>query len=196
LPVERGLQLGARIGYALPVGTIAQSNGAAHLSDLETASIPIGIDVGYRFTPHLYAGGTIAWGPGISPNSANTCPSPISCFRQNAELRLDARLYFARDGRVHWWTSGGAGWEVATFAQSNQGSTITSTLTGPVFANLQIGFEFQRGNQALGPYFGVAFAEFLSKGVNPSNPPVPTWLPDPGLHTWLTLGLRGSYGPW
>jgi hypothetical protein len=198
--VERGPQLGARIGYSLPIGTIASATSGTsapptHLSDLETASVPIGIDAGFRFSHAVYVGGTITWGPGIAPNSQATCPTGASCFRQNAELRLDARFYFARGRQVQWWTSLGTGWEVAAFSQSNQGNTITSTLTGPILANAQIGFDL-RQDPAIGPYFGLAVAEFLTQGLNPAATHVSTWMPDPGVHTWITLGLRGSYGPW
>jgi hypothetical protein len=201
MPVEHGPQLGARIGYALPVGTISQASsgatsGPTHLSDLETASVPLGIDAGYRFSKVFYLGGTITWGLGIDPNSHRTCPATDSCWRQNAELRLDARFYFARERKVDWWTSLGTGWEVAAFSQSKQGNSVTSTLTGPVFADVQFGFDWRRGYRTFGPYFGLSVAEFLTRGVNPSAVPESTWMPDPGVHTWITLGLRGSYGPW
>jgi hypothetical protein len=197
LPVPRGFQLGARLGYSVPTGALsAGASLTAHLSDLETATVPIGVDAGYRFSRGFYLGGTLAWGPGISPNSSRTCPAPSSCFRQNAQLRIDARLYLARGTRVGWWAGLGAGWEVAAFAQTSHDSTVTATLTGPVLADLQVGFDWQRGRRAVGPYFGVALAEFLTDGVNPSAAPVDTWIPHPGIHTWITLGLRGSYGPW
>jgi hypothetical protein len=194
MPVPRGFQLGARIGYSLPVGTISQ--GSSHLSDLETASVPIGLDAGYRFSPQLYLGGAIAWGPGISPNSSDTCPTGISCFRHNTQLRADARLYLAPDARVGWWMGFGAGWEIGVFSRTYQGNTVTSTLTGPVIADLQFGFDSRVGMRAIGPYFGVAISEFLTDGVNPPAAPVQTWISDPGPHAWITLGLRGSYGPW
>jgi hypothetical protein len=195
--VPQGLQLGARIGYSLPAGRLALgSPPPTHLSDLETASVPIAIDAGFRFSPRAYLGGTIAWGPGIPPNSASTCPAQVSCFRQNAELRLEARLYFLPEARAGWWTAIGAGWEIASFAQTYQGHTVTATFTGPVFADLQLGYEWRCRSAALGPYFGFALAEFLTEGVNPAASPVSTWIPNPGPHTWVTIGLRGSYGPW
>jgi hypothetical protein len=192
---ERGVQLGARLGYSLPTGTL--SNGAAastHLSDLETASVPIGIDAGFRFSHLAYLGATVAWGPGIAPNNPATCPPGLSCFRQDAQLRVEGRLYFDPSNTVNWWMGFGAGWEVAAFAQSAGGSTVTATFTGPVFGDLQIGFD-SRTRPAIGPYFGLTFAEFVTEGIHPAAAPVSTWL-DPSLHVWFTLGLHGSYGGW
>jgi len=191
-----GLQFGARIGYALPTGML--SHGSAlqtHLSDLETASVPLGIDAGYRFSPRFYLGGTLAWGPGISPNSGHTCPGGDSCFRQNAELRFDARVYLTPETPAGWWVAFGAGWEVAAFSQSYRGAGVTSTLTGPVFADFQLGRDWGRGPVVIGPYLGLSLAEYVTEGVNPAVSPVSTWISDPSLHTWITLGLRGSYGP-
>jgi hypothetical protein len=154
------------------------------------------LDAGYRFSPQWYVGGSIDWGPGVSPNSQKMCPTSVSCSRQNAQLRVDARLYLAPDARVGWWVAFGAGWEVAAFAQTYQNSTVTSTFTGPVYGDLQLGLDSRTGAAAIGPYFGFAIAEFLTEGINPAATPVPTSIPNPGVHTWITLGLRGSYGPW
>src|ERR1700679_2752082 len=54
MPVPRGLQLGARIGYALPTGRFGGdgSNASGSISNVETAIVPIGVDAGYRLPPH------------------------------------------------------------------------------------------------------------------------------------------------
>jgi hypothetical protein len=192
---ERGVQLGLRLAYSLPTGTL--SSGAAtstHLSDLETASVPIGLDAGFRFSHRAYLGATLAWGPGIAPNNPATCPAGLSCFRQDAQLRVEGRLYFDPGKKVDWWMGFGAGWEIAAFAQTSGPSTVTATFTGPVFGDVQIGFD-SRTQPAIGPYIGLTFAEFVTEGINPAAAPVSTWL-DPSLHVWFTLGLHGSYGLW
>jgi hypothetical protein len=197
MPVPRGLQLGARLGYSLPVGPLASNpNLSTSLSNLETATVPIGIDAGYRFSPSTYLGGTLAWGPGIAPNSQGTCGFGDSCFRQDAQLRVDGRLYLAPDAKKGGWLGLGVGWEIAAFSDSHLGHTITSTLTGPVFADLELGLDFRRDALAIGPYIGVTLAEFVTEGVNPATAPVSTSISDPSIHAWVTLGLRGSYGPW
>jgi hypothetical protein len=197
LPAQRGLQLGARVGYALPTGTLS-NNGSLNtsLSHLETASVPIGIDAGYRLSPRVYLGGTLAWGAGIAPNAPGTCPANASCFRQDAQIRAEVRYYFAPERRVAWWGSLGSGWEIAAFSQSVQGSGVTSTLTGPVIADIQLGFDTRRGARGIGLYAGLSFAEFLTHGLSPAQTSVPTWIDDPAMHVWFTLGLKGSYGPW
>jgi hypothetical protein len=156
LPAQRGLQLGARIGYALPAGALSDDSALnTSMSHLETASVPIGIDAGSRLSPRVYLGGTVAWGPGFAPNTPGTCPASVSCFRQDAQLRAEVRYYFAPERKVAWWGSLGAGWELAAFSQSAQGSGVTSTLTGPL-GDLEVGFDARRGARAIGPYVGLS----------------------------------------
>jgi hypothetical protein len=197
MPAERGLQLGARLGYALPVGAVANDPSlSTSMNRLETASVPIGIDVGFRLSPRVYVGGTFAWGPGIAPNTPGNCPANASCFRQDAQLRAEARFYLAPERRVGWWMSVGAGWELAAFSQSAQGSSATATLTGPVFPDLELGFDVRREARGIGPYVGLSLAEFVTHGQSPAETPVPTWIGSPSVHMWFVLGLRGAYGPW
>jgi len=193
---ERGVQLGARLGYSLPTGSLSDGSAAStHLSDLETATVPVGIDAGFRFSHLAYLGATLAWGAGIAPNNPATCPAGASCFRQDAQLRVEGRLYLHPNAKVNWWVGFGAGWEVAAFAQSAGPNTVTATFTGPVFGDLQVGFD-SRTQPAIGPYFGLTVARFVTEGINPAAAPVSAWIQDPSLHVWFTLGLHGSFGLW
>lgn len=198
---ERGLQLGARIGYALPTGSVGgDTSSSTSLSHLETALVPIGLDGGYRLSPHFYVGGTAVWAPGTGPASPSPCTTQgVSCFRQDAQLRGEVRAYLAPYGKVGWWASAGAGWELASFAQTLSGSgngTVHSTRTGPILPDLQLGFDVRREATAVGFYVGLSVAEFLTQGVDPAAASEPTWIPDRAVHTYVTLGMRGSYGPW
>lgn len=77
LRVTRGVQLGVRVGYALPIGTLTgriPTEHALYLSDLFTASVPLGVDVGSRVSRALYLGGTFAWASGIRSVSGYLTP--------------------------------------------------------------------------------------------------------------------------
>jgi hypothetical protein len=193
-----GLQLGLRLGYALPVGRLGgeAGNGGAYIASLETASVPVGVDVGQRVSPRLYVGGTATWGPGTNASNG-PCQTPgVSCFRQDAQLRGEVRAYLAPYGKVGWWVSAGAGWELASFAQSVGSSTVTATRTGPILPDLQLGFDIRHETVAVGFYFGITVAEFLTQGLDPAATAVSTWIPDRDVHSWITVGMRGTYGPW
>ncbi|HEY6462885.1 MAG TPA: hypothetical protein VIY73_22095 [Polyangiaceae bacterium] len=195
---DHGLELGVRLGYSLPMGRMggASGNGGAFISSFETASVPIGVDVGERISPRLYVGGTATWGPGTKTSTGSCGTAGVSCFGQDAQLRGEVRASLAPYGKVGWWVSAGAGWELASFAQSVGSSGVTSTRTGPIFPDLQIGFDIRHEAVAVGFYFGVTVAEFLTQGLDPAATAVSTWVPDRDVHTWVTVGMRGTYGPW
>jgi hypothetical protein len=196
-PPIRGWQLGARVAYALPFGPVSSGSTPGlntRMSDLETATVPLAIDGGFRLSRAAYLGGTLVWGPGIAPNSGG-CPSNDSCFRQTMQARVEARLY-PDPRKSGWWLAFATGWEASTFSQGRNGSSVTRTFSGPVLADLEIGVDTHRDFPAIGPYFGLGFVEYLSQGLNPAAAPVSTWIPSPGLHAWVTLGLRGTLRPW
>jgi hypothetical protein len=167
-----------------------------HLSDLETASVPVGIDAGYRFTRVFYLGGTAIWAPGTTPNAGGPCKSPgVSCAEHDAQVRLDARFYFAPEAHVTGWLALGIGWEFATFSQSTAATSSTAMLTGPIIPDVQLGFDVRGRSFSMGPYLGVTGSTFVTDSVTPAGAPS-TWIKDPTAHTWITLGLRASYDPW
>jgi hypothetical protein len=193
-----GVQLGARLGYSLPVGPFGtQADGlGSDISDQLTAVVPLAIDAGYIVGRWLYLGSSIAWAPGIAPNTPGPCQTfGVGCFRQDVQVLLDARVYMTPDARVTGWVSVDAGWELATFATTVGSSTVTATYSGPILFDGRIGFEVRSQAVAVAPYLGVAVGEFLTHGLDPSAAPVPTWI-GTAAHEWITLGLRGTYGPW
>jgi hypothetical protein len=196
--VAPGVLLGARFGYAWPTGMLGGSNSGlnSHLSDLESGSVPVGVDAGYRFTPVFYLGATAIWAPGVSPNAGGPCRTAgVWCTEHDAQLRIDARFTFAPEARVTGWFALGAGWEFATFSTSTSATSNTSTLTGPIFPDVELGFDVRGRSFAMGPYFGVTGSTFVTEGLNPGTSPTSTWIHDPTPHTWITLGMRATYDP-
>jgi hypothetical protein len=196
---HRGVQLGARLGYAVPVGSLRSTAGGTDISNLEAASVPIGVDLGVRVSPATYLGGTVSWGAGIAPNGAEACArSNVHCAEHDVQARVEARVYFAPEKKVTGWLAAGLGWEVATYAQSIAGGySVTSTYSGPIFPDLQLGVDWRAagGDVLFGPYVGMTIATFMTAGIDPAKTPAPTWVSSPPLHTWLTIGFHGSYGP-
>jgi hypothetical protein len=60
---ESGVELGARTGFGLPLGEASKDN---KMSDGFTGHVPIQLDVGYRFTRNIYAGGYFMYGLGLT----------------------------------------------------------------------------------------------------------------------------------
>jgi hypothetical protein len=196
-PFHRGLQLGARLGYSVPVGSVTPGSGGTQISNLETASVPIGVDFGVRVSPVTYLGATVSWGPGLSPNNSGACSlSNVHCSEHDAQARLEARFYLRPHANPTGWLALGAGWEVATFNQSIAGGyAVTSTYTGPIFPDMQLGVDWRSGDILFGPYVGATISTFMTAGQDPTTSSVPTMVPSPSQHAWLTIGFHGTYGP-
>ena len=196
-PPSHGLELGAGLGYSLPIGPlgVASEGLGTHISNLETAAVPLSLEAGYLFSGWLFVGGTLSWGPAVAPNNPGPCRGAgVSCFDQDIQALAVARLYFDPRAHTTGWLGVAVGWEAATFATSASGTTRKATYTGPVMADLRLGFEVRSRPIAIAPYLGVAFGEYVTRGVDPASPPVPVWI-GTALHEWVTLGIRGTYGP-
>jgi hypothetical protein len=196
-PVFHRVQLGLGLGYSLPIGPLGTQADrlGSDISDLETAAVPIAIDAGYFARRWLYLGGSLVWGPGSGPHSTgSTCTTPgVHCFRQDAQLLAEARVYMTPAAPTRAWVSVDVGWELATFATSVGASTLTSTYSGPILFDGRLGFEGPVGPLTIAPYLGVAVGEFVTRGLNPSSAPVGTWIATAN-HEWVTVGVRLAYG--
>lgn len=193
MPVDHGFQIGARFGASFPSGNLYGGAAPTRLDDLDGPNFPFGIDLGYRLSPRFYVGGTLTWGQGTS-SSVPSCTAPASCFKEDTQIRLDARVYLAPHGKIGWWLGAGAGWELFGFSHTQGDSTSTATFMGPVLADVQLGFDIRKGMVAVGPFVGMAIGEFTTEALNPAFGGEPGITPS--VHVWLSLGLRGSYGPW
>src|SRR5262245_53604601 len=76
---DQGVDLGLRLGYAIPLGSVAESAGgtSADLNNLVDGVVPIWVDLGYRFNPNFMLGLYFQYGFGLLSDSS--CPSPLSC---------------------------------------------------------------------------------------------------------------------
>jgi hypothetical protein len=182
-----GLQLGVRVSYAAPEGGLAGPyvQSAPAMSDVFGPWYALGVDVGFRFMPALYLGVTAAWGPtgaGMAPTHGGSV----------ANLLFDARFYLAPESRSGAWLAYDAGWEIAT-VDAGAGH---ATYQGPVVADLQCGYDIRGGAVAVAPYVGVSFSELVTHALDPEPPGFVAAIEARAYHEWLTVGLRGSYGPW
>ena len=191
---SRGVELGARVGYAFPMGTLTGGSGSAPLDQMETGAVPLSVDAGYRLTPRTYLGGVFTWAPGTQPGNG-PCPSTDSCSAQSFQIRGDARTYLGGTRYGAGWASAGLGWEVATFGERGSSQSITSTLTGPLL-DLELGYEGRPGGFTIGPYVGATMGVYVTQGIDPAAGPFSTAIHDAAPHEWVTVGLRGGFGPW
>jgi hypothetical protein len=192
LPATRGWELGARLGMAHPGGPVGAGAYATtpNVSDVAQTWVPLGIEGGYRFSPVVYAGATLAWGPLVG-NQSGLCSA---CnFRYDLQVRPEVRLYLNPRGTVDPWFSVGPGWEVlhVSIGDSPSGD---ATYEGP-FGEAEFGVDVRLHALAIGPYLGAAVGGFVTRSLDP-EPAHESSSFGMAPHEWFTLGVRGSYGPW
>jgi hypothetical protein len=194
LRASHGLQVGVRLAVAHPGGQPGQGAPATtpSMGELAEAWAPLGLDVGYRFNPYVYFGGTLLWGATFGDDSA-VC---AACgFRYDFQALTELRLYPAPEATVNPWFGVGIGWELMHLNFVSEGPTGTANYQGPVLGNFEIGLDVRRRAVAIGPYFGVELAEFALRNLDPTPPHETSSIGAHALHEWFTLGLRASYGP-
>jgi hypothetical protein len=185
------LELGARLGVAVPTGHFATNpdgSSTAALSDVYNAKIPILLEFGYDVTPNWVIGISAQYGFIIDKKGA--CSVPMSCSDHDLELGIQGQYHFAPDERTDAWLGLGIGYEVQSETDSFSDHVDHYTLEGPQFMKFQGGADFKLGRlMTLGPFMSFSLAEYNRMSVNGvSNDITAT-----ALHEWLSLGFKGTF---
>jgi hypothetical protein len=161
--------------------------------------LPIWLDAGYRLSRHFYAGAYFQVAPAFV--ASEVCPKNLSCsaydIRAGANLHWHIKWAFANGawaGAFDPWLGIGTGYEGAYIHLETQfGARSQESYKAFEYANLQFGLDYAPGPLHLGGFFATSLAQFLS--VTQTNPISSDSfaIPDPALHLWFILGLRGQY---
>ncbi len=97
-------------------------------------------------------------------------------------------------GRFDPWVGLGTGFESAiVHLETQAGARSHQSYNGLEYGNLQLGADYVAAPMHLGAFAGLSLAEFL--GTTQTNPTGSHGyeIPDPALHLWFSLGVRGQY---
>lgn len=202
-----GFDLGARLGYGIPMGKTNDDGTNDKLSEAISGMVPIQIDLGYRFTPNLMVGGYFMYGFGFAGDSLSKSCDQLKAFGIDAtcsthDVRLGAQVQYhiSPDAQVDPWVGAGIGYEWLTFGFEGGGTKLSSTGHGFEFINLQGGADFAVApNFGLGPFVMLSVGQYSDVSNDCSGSSC-----DPGdsssdsidkkaMHEWLTLGVRGTF---
>jgi hypothetical protein len=177
-----GLTIGLRGGYSVPFG----HGKNTPMTDVVERSIPIGLDVGWFFDRHLYAGASFVYG--FASNSVaetSTCPygqPDVSCSASQLHLGLGARWHFLPARAFDPWIGLGFGYDILNLkASDSTGNVVLSaSLHGFDFFDVEAGVDYKpRRWFGIGPFVGVSAGHYASD----TSPGTTT-------HGWVTVGLR------
>lgn len=176
---RRGIDLGVRLGFAVPLGNLAES---APLGNHFTGVVPLGLDVAFRDNKNLALEAGFELAPGVAKN----CYTAYSCSGADYRLRLEVILAARRGFAVDPWLALGIGYEwLALSVDGGQAITVT----GWDYAIIQLGGEIRVDDGlAIGPFLGFSLGEYSSGSANGYSGEIG----NPSLHEWLQIGLRGT----
>jgi hypothetical protein len=196
-PVESGVSVSFRIGYALPYG---DANGGANNN----------LSAGYLINPYLYLGAYFSYGivpvqggffEGTCGFAGASCSGGDVRFGPQVQWRILGTnafqpwigLTFLGYERAHVDLSAIPGAVVLT----GSGADITSAsvaFNGIEWATPQVGFDYKIFPAlSAGLFAGISFAQYLgtSESVN-GNPEISSMVGNP-LHGWVFMGGRVNY---
>jgi len=186
-----GPEIGMRTGFTLPFGKVADS-ATASLSDAFHEFVPLGLELGWRFTPNLYAGATVTYAVGLPKD----CPSGSRCSGHDVILDLDLRFHALPDERIDPWFGIGAGYEWLGLSETQGGTTADASADGFEFVHAQVGADYvASGNVRLGPFVEFALGQYTGVSISSGGLTLSRDIPDKTLHEFLTFGLRVSFLP-
>ncbi len=189
----RKLEIGARLGVALPMGNfVADGTGTSStsLSDAFAVRIPIMIEAGYDVTSHVMLGFHLQYGIIVDKSGDSGCPSGSSCSDHDLEIGIEGQYHFAPSQPVDAWVGLGLGYEIEGETITLAGESQNYSLEGPQFLKLQGGADLRVGRAlTVGPFLSFSLAEYTKATNNGQT----TDIPAAALHEWLSLGVKGTF---
>jgi hypothetical protein len=169
-----------------------------------SGEIPLWVDVGYRLTPHVYAGAYFHYDVAV-PNNGTLCGGEVygyplgnlsDCSGSDVVFGVEARYHLSPTRRVDPWLGAGLGYEIfsfhETFYVANEAAPLSLGVSG-VLAHLEMGADYKvTSGLGIGPFAVLGLGMFTSCSFDWDNT-TGCSLPNPGLHELLTFGLRGDY---
>lgn len=199
-PPPDGFSFGARVGYAIPMGSIAKDSdlgGATDLSKTAAGMVPLWVDAGYRIDPHWYVGGYFQLG--IVSTSGDVCRRVAgtgSCSSSGTDLRFGAmaKYTFKPDGKVSPWVGLSTGYEILNLAVTVGANSADMSTKGWEFAGAHVGADFHPARAfTIGPMFSASFGQYASQSWSRPNGSGSSDFNNTALHQWVMFGVRGQF---
>jgi outer membrane protein W len=201
-----GFELGARVGYGIPMGKVNDDGTNDKLSQAISGMVPLQLDLGYRVIPNLMVGAYFMYGIGFAGDTitklcdqAKAGGIDATCSAHDVRLGAQVQYHISPDGQIDPWLGAGIGYEWLTFGFEGAGTTISSTGHGFEFINLQGGADFSVApNFGLGPFLSLSVGQYSKAsgdcsgncgGITTSSEEIDK----KAMHEWLTLGVRGTF---
>lgn len=198
-PAEDGFSFGARLGYAIPMGSIAKDTGIAapDLSRTAAGMVPIWADAGYRINPRWYVGGYFQLG--IVNTAGDFCKreaGEAACSSSGTDLRfgLFAKHTFKPNAKVSPWIGVSTGYEILNVSVTSGKATADQSVRGFEFIGMHLGADFHVADEfTIGPMVMASFGQYSSYSWTAPKGSGSSDFTNTALHEWVSFGIRGQF---
>jgi hypothetical protein len=196
--VPSGIEFGARLGYALPLGNLT-GDAASTISNSINGAVPIFIEAGYRIArPNLYLGIYFSYAPGLL-NTSNQNSLFGGCSQNGVSCSANVVMYGAQ---VHYhimpeanfdpWIGAGIGMESINGSGSGGGTSTGASFSGWDYLLLQVGGDYRAAPMfGIGPVAWFGIGQFGNVSGTTNGNTTSASINNTGLHEWLAIGVRG-----
>jgi hypothetical protein len=188
-----GLDLGVRVGYALPLGSIDEGDKT---SDTFSGAIPLVLEAGYRLNANFTIGALFQYGIAQVKDTDPCGTTGVSCSGSIVRLGIEALYNFNLDGPVTPWVGLGTGYEWMSVSAEGGGQNLTAGAHGFELATIHAGGDYRLSRQlALGLFASLSIAQYSTISVEGTGVPSQSMdITNKAIHEWLQIGVRGKFG--
>jgi hypothetical protein len=179
--VADGVEIGASLGYAAPVGS---AEHGSRVSDTTFGQLPVALDGAVRLADRAGVRAGLQYGVAIPTQcaSASECESSLG---SDVALSLGARFFLP-------WVVADAsvGYEWLTTKLVDADATSTRAYRGPLFS-VAATLPFTLGARwTLGPAIGASIGTFTSYALETNALSPSGSVPERAWHAWLSVAVR------
>lgn len=186
------LQLGVRVGGAFPYGEFETDYP---VDDLVGWTLPVGLEVGWRFFDHLTVGahGQYAFGTLDSAQERDCDELGQTCSLATYRVGIQALWAFRPAAQVDPWLGLSAGYEWLRYTTENPSGSGTLGYEGFEWVRVQGGLDVRFGRFAVGPYVSWGFGKYGETSLELPDSTESETVARQENHAWLEAGARGVF---
>nr|AYM52797.1 hypothetical protein [Simulacricoccus ruber] len=189
--LSAGPYVGVQLGFGLPLGRFEQGEDGGYLSEVYDSALPVQLDVGYRFGPHLRAG---AYATYARLATHGFCPGGLQCSARLLRFGLVGEYHFAPRRPLHGWVGLGLGHERSGVRIAGRGVDVETRYQGLEWLGVSAGADYRLFRAlTIGPALTWTFGRYGSRSSRLGSGSGAEALPRPALHCWVLLGARAQW---
>jgi hypothetical protein len=189
----RGLFVGLRAGVSLPYGDLQQDG--PRLEDVVEATLPLGLELGYRLHRRLWTELVLDVAPGRA--ASDLCAEGVDCDAADFRLALAFLLRLAPGAFLDPWLGAGIGVEVLNVEGRNAaagGVRYEWSWFGLELPFVEAGLDWAVTRRfTVGPWLSVTIARFTSDSARPAGGETASGeIEARARHGWYSGGLKAT----